>query len=183
MTFFGRKKVDTDQGDDYISPPNLIHGSFVPLVASFDHTRPAPHQIDSVDPLAGLVSPVDNHVMPVQSNQSNLAYFRSSFPFVPIVPWPAFSKTIALAAGVAVDVPCGDQMLVKFKGNGDYYISFDNAARVPIVGDLSTQNQSVYKPEDDWYYIGGKRQFSVIAPGADIVVCALFYTTDNWPRA
>ncbi len=182
MAFFGRKKVDDDKGDDFIGTPEMFQGNFRPITPSFDHIRPAPVQVDNVDPMAGLQSAIDKHVMPVQNNQSNLAYFRSSFPFVQIVPWPAFSKVVALAAGVAFDMSCRDKMLVRFKGNGDYFVSFDNKARVPLVGDDDTQNQSLYKPEDDWYYIGGKNQLSIIAPGADIVVCAQFFTTENWPK-
>lgn len=182
MAFLGRKKDDPDKGDNFIGEPQLYPGGMNPITLSFDNIRQDPHMVDTVDPFAGIYSPVDQHVMPVQNEQTNLAFFRGSFPFVPIVPFPAFSRVVALVAGVSMDVQVGNHQLVRFKGNGDYYISAQNRARIPVVGDASDQNQSLYKPEDEWYYIGGVKQISVIAPGADIVVNFMFYTTENRPK-
>lgn len=182
MAFLGRKKVDEDKGDDFIGAPDFIPGFAVPVTPSFDYTRPAPLQVDTVDPLAALRSPVDKHIMPVQNAETDLAFLRQMYPFVPIMPFPNFCRAVALAANTNTDVQCGNHSLVKFKGNGDYYVSMQGRASVPIIGDPSSGNQSIYKPEDEWFYIGGVSQISLIAPGADIVVNVMFYTTNNRPK-
>jgi hypothetical protein len=59
------------------------------------------------------------------------------------------------------------------RGNNDYYVSFNGGAGIPAVGGADTQ--SVFRPEGYVWFVGGKRQISVIAPNTGTIVTLMCY--------
>jgi hypothetical protein len=91
-----------------------------------------------------------------------LTALRAQLPFIPIMPFPNTSLSYALTADVPLDInlPSGTK-LVMFSGNGEYFISRNGRAEIPI-GDGSSGN--VMNPEFFMWYVEEINQFSAIAP-------------------
>lgn len=96
-----------------------------------------------------------------------LAALRAQNPFVRIEQFPGVISA-KLTANTAQDInfPEGTKM-VKFKGNGDYYVTRNGVAVVPALTFAAGSDGSgvLYKPEDVWIFTGEEvKQVSVIAP-------------------
>lgn len=95
-----------------------------------------------------------------------LAALRAQNPFVNIIQFPG-SLSAKLLAGVAQDInlPEGTKM-VRFKGNGDYFVTRNGIAVIPAAGFSALTDGAgvIYKPESEWIYTGEEiKQFSVIS--------------------
>jgi len=98
---------------------------------------------------------------------------RAQVPFTTIVPLPDTVVTGVLAANTPQDfrIPSACQM-VRFKGNGDYYVSANGNAQVPLATDTANQNfnSAMYKPEEFFYFVGEAQSVSIVAPNANTIV-------------
>lgn len=119
---------------------------------------------------------------------NNLARFRMDFPFVPIIPFPNTVRTVALIQNAAKDVRIPDGVVaVMFKGSGNYYVSNNGNAEVPVAAQDNDSGSnfgcSLFKPENFMFYTGGIRTLSVITPDAGgCVVTIMGYAPSEMPR-
>lgn len=95
-----------------------------------------------------------------------LASLRAQNPFVTIEQWPGVISA-KLLAGVAQDVnlPSGCKM-IRFKGNGDYFVTRNGNAVIPARAFAADGGGDgvMYKPESGWIFTGEDiKQFSVIS--------------------
>lgn len=155
---------------------NSLHSSL-----PFD-SQPANIQdmdISLVPPLAGIVQP-GSGVQQVQNVETDLAILRAELPWLPILKFPQAIGTVFLAtANLAQDliIPTG-AVVVRFFSGFDYYVSLGGravvptAALFPVNGDAFS-GASIYKP-DNWFYCGGVKSCSLVAPAANAIVTAVF---------
>lgn len=95
---------------------------------------------------------------------TKLMALRAQLPFMQIMPLPNTVLNILLAANVAQDVQIPDQTkLVKFKGDGNYYVSRNGAAQIPDGTDNTTRSGSIMVPEDVFYYVEELKNISIIS--------------------
>jgi len=169
---------ETDPFKASYADPNLLEPDWSAMYQAqpFD-SQPANligDDISTVDPLAGIQTPGFAPVQ-VQNIEADLLMVRAEMPFLPILRWPTVTKTVFMAvANTAADIliPSG-AVLVKLSGPSDWYASFQGQAQVPsatVNGDAG----SLYKPDDAWYYCGGKAALSVVAPAVNGIVTARF---------
>lgn len=133
-------------------------------------------EISTVAPLAAIKQPGEP-ITQVQNVESDLLLLRMELPFLPIVKYPRTVKTLFLGANIAGDIAIpGGAALVKFRGPLDYYVSFGGRAVVPTAASVleNPDNDSIFRPEGEWYYIGGINQISVVGPNAGTIVQATF---------
>lgn len=104
-----------------------------------------------------------------QTANERLHAIRAQFPFVMIMPFPYAASEVVLQANAprALTVPDG-AIIGCFRGSDDYYVSAAGRARVPTVASLEAQ--SLFRPDYTWFYLGGRRQFSVVSPFSNVVV-------------
>lgn len=123
--------------------------------------------ITQVDPQAG-VAPL-GQVIPVQNIDSDLVALRREMPWLPILKRPLVSTLFFAAANVRQDfaIPPGVG-LIRFKGNGGYWVGFDAGATVPSAAQADTF--SAYRPEEEWYYARNLKQVSVVADAINVSV-------------
>lgn len=171
-----------------INTPDNFRDSYADpalLASNFDaHSRALPFSsqpanvqnvdLSTVNPLAGIQQP-GSPIVQVQNVESDLAGLRAMLPFLPIMLTPRIIKTAFMAAAnspVDLEVPTS-AALVKFRGPLDYYVSFGGRAVVPIAGG-DIDNASIYKPEGEWFYIGGVKSIGVVGPNANTLVQCVF---------
>lgn len=136
--------------------------------------------LSEVDELANISDPNLDYVATPQGPRNQLMHLRAMFPYLPIMPFPPQSVSIALTQNVAYDVNVPDGSCVMLlDGNNDFYASLHGRAETPGVDGLS---KSLYKPVRYPFYVGNVRQFSIIAPNANTIVTAMFYIYDELPR-
>lgn len=134
-------------------------------------------EMTSLQPMPGGVE------LPAQNIETDLMALRASLPFVPMMKWPKSIVSVFLpTAGLAVDltVPNG-AVLGRFSGNADYFISAEGRAIVPGAAGFDPAQASIYKPEWNWFYIGGFSQFSVVSPVANAFVQLVCLSPTLWP--
>lgn len=109
------------------------------------------------------VRAVDN--LAHRMSNPKLMALRAQNPFIHVMPFPNEVVALALQANVPTDInlPEGTKM-VRFSGNGDYYVSRKGNAELPTA--QNPGGGSVYKPEGAYYYTEEIKQFSVIAQNA-----------------
>lgn len=94
-----------------------------------------------------------------------LAALRAQNPFVSILPFPDMVKNVSLTANVPQDVTFDSGVkMVRFSGNGEYYVSRRGNAQIP--DGLIQDSGSVMNPEDAFYYVEDIQQVSIVAPNA-----------------
>lgn len=188
MALFSKKEKPPveDDGPDFIATPQILPG-WGTIPARFEYGQRPIEQMDSPPALAGIAPDGLGHILPVQNAESNLAFLRSEFPFVAIMPFPRRIKTIVFEAGninQAVNIDLGSAQLIRFRGNADYYVSPNGTAVLPTVannGPGNDMNTSLYKPESEWLYCGGLKQLSVVA-AVPCIVTVMMYETENWQQ-
>lgn len=95
---------------------------------------------------------------------TKLMALRAQLPFMQIMPLPNTVLNILLAANVAQDIQIPDQTkLLKFRGDGNYYVSRNGAAQIPDGTDNTKLSGSIMVPEDVFYYVEGLINISIIS--------------------
>ena len=113
----------------------------------------------------------------LQTRQDRLLQLRAMNPFVPIVMFPLTAKAAVLAANVAQDIPIpSGAKYVILKGTGDYWVSVQGAASVPVasVGLTDDNIAPILRPDDVIFYCEEIKSISVVAD-AIVKVSAAFY--------
>lgn len=121
---------------------------------------------DQLDNTELLAVAGDNVLANLSNRMTNtdLMALRAQMPFIHIMPFPNTVMNILLAANVAQDIQIPDQTkLVRFKGDGNYYVSRNGAAQIPDGTDNTKTSGSVMTPEDTYYYVEEIRQLSMIS--------------------
>lgn len=157
-----------------------------------DHKiSPHPGTLDltTVDNNAGVHVQGIGDVTP-QGPNNDLAFLRSRFPFLPIMPFPNNVAGVFLPVALTPDeiqFPDGTT-LVLFRGSNDYFVSLHGNAEVPSAANAPSAKsgglrtvKSIYKPEGFFFYVGNVKTVSVVAPNANTFVTVLCYSTNNWP--
>jgi hypothetical protein len=142
--------------------------NMVAIAVDASGTKPVldPTEFDSVDPAAGLN-------MRASTPNVELMMLRNQFPFVQVLPTPIV-RTLILAAGVPALIQIPDMaQMVKITGDGDYYCNFDGNAAIPAAGQ-GDNNYSIYRPENEWWYIANKQQLAFVSATVNRVVQAMF---------
>lgn len=108
-----------------------------------------------------------------------LMSLRAQFPYLPIMPLPPQSFSIALTQNASYTLPIPDGCAVMMMhGKGDYYVSLHGRAEIPLGDGLS---KSIYKPERFAFFVGNSRSVDIITADAGVIVTALFYAPDQLP--
>jgi hypothetical protein len=160
-------------------PPFLADALTPPRPAPMDSGRPSLAVNDPMAQPVDLLSTVDpdtaispggdgQRFIEPQNAHTDLLRLRMKFPHLPIVPFPNSVKTVALQPNAPVDISLPEQaVLCRFYGNGEYYVSINGQASIPLnqSDDNSAQAcMSVHKPEGVFFYLGNVKQISLIAP-------------------
>ena len=168
---------DTGQFDKSYANPDLLAPDWSQFYNADPFNSQPPNMIgqdiSKVDPLAGISTP-NGPILEVQNIESDLLNLRAELPFLPVVKFPRNVFSVFLAANVAgdINVPTG-AALVKFTGPGDWYVSSAGRAQVPSAT-MDPEQAAIYKPDSEWFYCGGIKQFSVVGPNAGTIVTARF---------
>lgn len=169
---------ETDPMNASYADPNMLEPGWSAMFTAqpFD-SQPANligEDISTVDPLAGIQTPGFAPVQ-VQNIEADLMIVRAEMPFLPIMRWPTATRTAFMAAANSpadILIPSG-AVLVKLSGPGDWYASFQGLAQVPSAT-ISGEAGALYKPDDAWYYCGGKAALSVVSSTVNGIVTARF---------
>ena len=109
-----------------------------------------------------------------------LMSLRAQFPYLPIMPAPPQSFSIALTANNSFTLPIPDgSAVMMLYGKGDYFLSLHGKAEIPGVDGLS---KSIYKPQGFALYVGNMRSVDIITADAGVIVTAMFYYPDQLPK-
>lgn len=143
-------------------------------VARSNASRPLNEGADlNATPFPEMATSPDYPGMQPATPDDILAYYRTVYPFLPILPLPASIVTVVLAANVAQDITIPDgTALAAFRGNADYYVSWQGAATVPAAAALpygEVISKAAFKPEYAFFMLANNRQLSIVAPGNAIV--------------
>lgn len=179
----GANPQDADAGADWLGQPNFFEGfTRQPIVRGPYDDQDAPGRDGigdsaSVDDLAALGSMPGRDPFPSQNIESDLAWLRADMPFLPIIKTPRSIVTAFMALAntpTEIRIPDGAVML-RFSGDGDYYVSFEHQAVVPSAT-MDPNLMVVYKPEFAFFYVGAKKTVSVVSAQVNrmVQVVALF---------
>lgn len=142
--------------------------------------------IGTVKEEAAIAAPDGSTLYTPRGPINDLMSLRQRFPFLPILPLMGEGVAVFLAAGVAQDLQIPDgASLMCIRGNNDFYISVHGNAEVPTATNAvpgPSQTKSFYAPQGFLYFVGGLSNFSVVAPNANTIVTACFYSPDQMPR-
>lgn len=156
-----------------------MKATFIPHLPNKDVAPEMQESISTV-PEETAIFPFPGVTLPMQTPDANLMHIRHQFPFVAVMPFPYETVAAVMVKDVAQDITVPDGAVIgRFIGNGDYWVSHAQRAKVPVAGE---QSQSMFKPEFTYFYLGGVKQFSVVSPTDGTVVQLVTYTADKWPR-
>lgn len=162
------------------------------LVGAPDSPVVGPDGIDLtlVDNLAGIQT-IGREEQTPQGPNNDLMAMRSRFDNIPVLPLQGSVATVFLPTANTGDelvFPDGTTM-AQFFGPADFYVSLHGKAEVPTAvnspaGTTGTPSsvRSIYKPVGIWFYVGNIKSVGVVAPGANAIVQALCYITNQWPQ-
>jgi hypothetical protein len=112
---------------------------------------------------------------------------RSNLPFVPLMPFPAWARTVILAANVAQDIVLPDDAaFIRFacQSGVDFYASLQGNAEVALAGTVDNPTivervTSILNPHNGApiYYVRNQKTISVASPTLNCVVCV-----HAWPE-
>jgi hypothetical protein len=102
-----------------------------------------------------------------------LMALRAQNPFIQIMPFPNTTLGFLLVSNTPQDINVpSEAKVVKFTGNGEYYVSRKGNAQVPDGVDKLTG--SIMNPEGVYYYVEEVQQLSIVSPGAVRVTVEFF---------
>lgn len=135
------------------------------------------------------VAPFPGVEFPAQNSTTDLMFLRAQFPFNKIMPFPSRAISAALIANTPYELIVPDGAVVgQFSGGGIYYVSRNGNAQIPsasnTAGSMSANDSAVdslLSPENNLWYLGGIKSFSLIA-ASNMVVQLLAWKCENWPR-
>ncbi len=169
---------DGDPGMGSYADPNMLEPAWGNMFDAMPFDSQPPNlinqDISTVDPLAGIQTPGFAPVQ-VQNIEADLMMVRAEMPFLPVMRWPTATRTAFMAVAntpADIQIPSG-AVLVKLSGPGDWYASFQGLAQVPSAT-VSGEAGALYKPDDAWYYCGGKAALSVVSSAVNGIVTAKF---------
>lgn len=153
----------------------------------FIDLRPAlSEELDSVPPTTSF-APEFQRVSP-EGPRQDLAYIRSRFPFVPIMPVPDDVVSIVCAvANQAYQLPLPDgTTIVRLAGDGqDYWVNFEHQfitlANMNNPTSDALRNQSLFRPDYSYFYTGKLTELSVGSATPNRVVQAACWITKVRP--
>jgi hypothetical protein len=129
-----------------------------------------------VAPRAGFTMPDGSPAMrggPIPE----LSKIRANFPFLSIMKIPRSITVVCTDADTPYVLDIPDKAVIgTFQSTSDFYVSFGGKAK--SVGSDMQEGQLV-NPVYSWFYIGNKRQLSVISPTAGAVVQLHYHIMDN----
>lgn len=163
------------------------------LAGKGTYLEPVEGQLDvsTVDELAA-VKQIGMPELTPQGPITDLAWLRARFPFIQIMPlFTQFTSVFLPTANLADELifPNGTT-LVRFFGNNDYFLSISARAIIPTAalsptaasgGNTENREKVVYRPEGVFWYVGGLKAVSCVAPNNNTYVSAACFITNQRP--
>lgn len=106
-----------------------------------------------------------------------LMALRCQNPFIDIMPFPNKVVSVLLAAGVPQDITIPSQAkLVRFSGNGEYYVSRNGNAQIPDGTPNTSDSGSIMNPENNYWYVEEIQSLSVVSAIASVRLTVEFFS-------
>lgn len=133
-----------------------------------DETDYAPH--------AGYQMP-DGAPFMKQDAISDLTKIRAQFPFLSVMRMPRSITVECVAADTAYTIDIPDRAIIAtIQATENFYISTGGACK-SVATDMG--EGQLLNPSYSWFYIGNKRQISVMSPVAGAIVQLQYHVQEN----